>query len=100
MMRASCIAVLTALALAAGAPAAGAAESGKRDKPVTAAKKAKAAHQRSRMAARTAPRAAHGDGGVPRGPLYWGQDYLGDDPDPNIRSQILRDTGARFGGPE
>jgi hypothetical protein len=36
-------------------------------------------------------------GGVPRGPLYNGQDYLGDDPDPNIRSQILRDMG-RYGG--
>jgi hypothetical protein len=99
-MRASCIAALTALALAAGAPAAGAAETGKRDKSATAAKKAKAAHQRSRMAARATPRAAYGDGGVPRGPLYWGQDYLGDDPDANIRSQIMRDLGARYGGPE
>ena len=38
-------------------------------------------------------------GGVPAGPLYNGQDYLGDDPDPNIRSQILRDM-VRYGGPE
>ncbi len=37
-------------------------------------------------------------GGVPVGPLYNGQDYLGDDPDPNIRSQILRDMGGRYGG--
>jgi hypothetical protein len=37
-------------------------------------------------------------GGVPAGPLYNGQDYLGDDPDPNIRSQILRDMGGRYGG--
>ena len=25
-------------------------------------------------------------------------DYLGDDPDPFIRSQILRDLGAHYGG--
>ena len=37
-------------------------------------------------------------GGVMRGPLYNGQDYLGNDPDPNIRSQILRDLGGRYGG--
>ncbi len=35
--------------------------------------------------------------GVPEGPLYYGGDYLGTDPDPNIRSQILRDHG-RYGG--
>ena len=93
-MRISCIAVLTALALAAGTFPADAAETGKRDKSTTAAKKTK-----PRTATRTTSR-AYVDGGVPRGPLYWGQDYLGDDPDPNIRSQILRDTGARFGGPE
>jgi len=37
---------------------------------------------------------AEGAGGVPAGPLYNGQDYLGNDPDPNIRSQILRDLLA------
>jgi hypothetical protein len=37
-------------------------------------------------------------GSVMRGPLYNGQDYLGTDPDPNIRSQILRDMGGRYGG--
>ncbi len=31
-------------------------------------------------------------------PLYNGPDYLGDDPDPNIRSQILRDLTGRYGG--
>lgn len=36
-------------------------------------------------------------GGVPRGPLYNGQDYLGDDPDPNIRSYMIRDLGMRYG---
>ena len=34
----------------------------------------------------------------PVGPIYHGQDYLGDDPDPFIRSQIYRDLGARYGG--
>jgi hypothetical protein len=38
-------------------------------------------------------------GGVLKGPLYNGQDYLGNDPDPNIRSYILRDMG-RYGGPD
>jgi hypothetical protein len=37
-------------------------------------------------------------GGVLRGPLYNGQDYLGDDPDPNIRAYLLRDLGSRYGG--
>ena len=34
----------------------------------------------------------------PAGPVYNGRDYLGDDPDPFIRSQILRDLGAHYGG--
>jgi len=34
----------------------------------------------------------------PAGPIYNGTDYLGDDPDPFIRSQILRDLGSRYGG--
>ena len=32
------------------------------------------------------------------GPLYNGNDYLGDDPDPFIRLMIQRDLGARYGG--
>jgi hypothetical protein len=37
----------------------------------------------------------------PAGPLYYnGGDYLGDDPDPNIRFQIWRDLGAHFGSPD
>jgi hypothetical protein len=35
---------------------------------------------------------------VPAGPLYNGPDYLGDDPDPNIRTQIIRDLTGRYGG--
>jgi hypothetical protein len=35
------------------------------------------------------------------GPLYYnGGEYLGDDPDPNIRFQIWRDLGARLGSPD
>jgi len=34
------------------------------------------------------------------GPLYNGQDYLGDDPDPFIRMMIQRDLSARYGGNE
>jgi hypothetical protein len=34
----------------------------------------------------------------PAGPVYNGRDYLGDDPDPFIRLQILRDLGAHYGG--
>jgi hypothetical protein len=32
------------------------------------------------------------------GPLYHGNDYLGDDPDPFIRLQIQRDLSWRYGG--
>jgi hypothetical protein len=32
------------------------------------------------------------------GPLYDGRTYLGDDPDPFIRSQIARDVNAIYGG--
>jgi hypothetical protein len=34
------------------------------------------------------------------GPVYNGQDYLGDDPDPFIRLMIQRDLGAKYGGEE
>jgi hypothetical protein len=34
----------------------------------------------------------------PPGPVYFGNDYLGDDPDPFIRLQLLRDLGSHYGG--
>ena len=34
----------------------------------------------------------------PAGPIYSSQTYLGDDPDPFIRSQIARDVNAVYGG--
>lgn len=33
----------------------------------------------------------------PAGPIYHGNEYLGDDPDPFIRLMILRDLGAHYG---
>ena len=51
--------------------------------------------------AATAPRVKtnyRGQDKFPAGPVYNGQDYLGDDPDPFIRQQILRDLGLRYGG--
>jgi hypothetical protein len=35
---------------------------------------------------------------VPGGPLYFSGVYLGDDPDPNIRFQLMRDISGRLGG--
>jgi hypothetical protein len=32
------------------------------------------------------------------GPIYDGHTYLGDDPDPFIRSQLARDVNAVYGG--
>jgi translation initiation factor 2 gamma subunit (eIF-2gamma) len=37
-------------------------------------------------------------GGVLKGPIYNGQDYIGDDPDPNIRAYLIRDLDSRYGG--
>jgi hypothetical protein len=67
--------------------------------PAEAAKKRQRHH--SRVAAHaTVPgeTTGHFQGGVLAGPLYNGQDYLGDDPDPNIRSYLLRDLTGRYGG--
>jgi hypothetical protein len=36
-------------------------------------------------------------GGVRKGPLYNGPDYLGDDPDPGIRAYLLKDM-TRYQG--
>jgi hypothetical protein len=70
------------------------AEAAKRHRHKHVAAPAKAAtHVRSRTATR-----CRGANLVPCGPLYNGQDYLGEDPDPNIRSQIIRDLDGRYGG--
>jgi hypothetical protein len=75
-----------AFVLAATAPA-GAAKVGKH-------KRHAAAH-----AAKTTTNSRYwGTDLFPAGPVYNGSDYLGDDPDPNIRFQIKRDLGAHYGG--
>ena len=84
--------VTLALCLAASAEAA---NTGKHKKAVARATAHPVQHRRTTAVAQPAFRY---QGGVPAGPLYSGQDYLGDDPDPNIRSQILRDMGGRYGG--
>jgi hypothetical protein len=67
--------------------------------PAEAAKKKKSRHHSGVTANAMAPggTTASFQGGVMTGPLYNGQDYLGDDPDPNIRAQLLRDM-SRYGG--
>ena len=52
---------------------------------------------RQTAAAVPAPGGAY-QGGVMRGPLYNGQDYLGDDPDPNVRAFLIKDLSGRYGG--
>ena len=71
--------------------------------PVEAAKdknkKPVAAHSTKHRHSAVAARQGYwGQNVVRPGPFYNGQDYLGDDPDPNIRSQIMRDLGGRYGG--
>jgi len=56
-------------------------------------------HASRQQAAGQAQSNSQYQGGVLKGPLYNGQDYLGNDPDPNIRSYIMRDMG-RYGGPD
>jgi hypothetical protein len=83
------------LALAPCLAAAAEGKAGKPKKPVAAATAHAAKHRRAAVAARPG---YWGQGSVRAGPFYNGQDYLGDDPDPNIRSQIQRDMGGRYGG--
>jgi hypothetical protein len=80
------IAAAAGFALCLAAPAE-AASSGKQ-------KKATAKHRHAAVAA--APKSRF-QNGVLAGPLYNGQDYLGDDPDPNIRAYLMRDM-SRYGG--
>jgi hypothetical protein len=60
-------------------------------------KRAPAAHTVRHQAVR-AESGSQFQGGVLKGPLYNGQDYLGDDPDPNIRAYLIRDR-SRYGSP-
>ena len=83
------------LALCLAVPA----EAAKQGKHAKAKRYAPAAAIHAGRHSRAAAAAPQGyfQGGVPRGPLYNGQDYLGDDPDPNIRSFLIRDK-SRYGG--
>jgi hypothetical protein len=66
--------------------------------PVDAAKKSK--HKKVAASSTiTRTNSQHrGTNLVPAGPLYFSGVYLGDDPDPNIRFQLLRDISGRLGG--
>ena len=67
--------------------------------PADAAKKEKHKKHKSTAAARTTQGQYRGTDKFPAGPLYYnGGEYLGDDPDPNIRFQLWRDLGSHFGG--
>ncbi|HEY6833144.1 MAG TPA: hypothetical protein VI251_11730 [Pseudolabrys sp.] len=58
-------------------------------------------HKQPRVvyASQQVPNHYRGADKFPAGPLYFnGSQYLGDDPDPFIRSQLWRDLGAHFGG--
>ena len=79
------VASAVGLALCLASPAE--AKSGKHKKHATAHRHAAAG-----------PAGSAFQGGVLAGPLYNGQDYLGDDPDPNIRAYLLRDLSGRYGG--
>lgn len=45
-----------------------------------------------------APTLERGTNKFRAGPIYDGRTYLGDDPDPFIRSQLARDVNAVYGG--
>jgi hypothetical protein len=66
--------------------------------PVDAAKKSK--HKKvAASSTTTRTNSQHrGTNLVPAGALYFSGVYLGDDPDPNIRFQLLRDISGRLGG--
>jgi hypothetical protein len=55
-------------------------------------------HVAAHAATVTAKSGYRGTNLFPAGPVYHANDYLGDDPDPFIRSQLLRDLGAHYGG--
>lgn len=64
-----------------------------------ASKPRKHAHPGVVYASQQVPNHYRGADKFPAGPLYFnGSQYLGDDPDPFIRSQLWRDLGAHFGG--
>jgi len=87
----SALALAIGLAVLLAMPAA-AAKAGKQKKRVAAPA------AQSVKSARQAQGRYWGQNLVQHGPLYHGPEYLGDDPDPNIRFQLLRDITGRYGG--
>ncbi len=68
---------------------------------LTSVADAKSRKQRQHPGARTVVTVYPQDRGAslfPPGPIFYGNEYLGEDPDPFIRQQIWRDLGAHFGG--
>jgi hypothetical protein len=53
-------------------------------------------HRQTADAGMPAPGVGY-QGGVMRGPLYNGQDYIGDDPDPSIRAFLIKNLSGRYG---
>ena len=62
----------------------------------SAASKAKRTKPRTPVASTAS--SCRGGNLFPCGPVYNGNDYLGNDPDPFIRLMIQRDLGAKYGG--
>ena len=85
--------IATAAGLALGLASPAEAAKSKNKKPAAAH-----AMKHSQSAVAAAP-GFRFQGGVRAGPLYNGQDYIGDDPDPNIRAYLIRDM-TRYGGPD
>jgi hypothetical protein len=55
-------------------------------------------HKKAVAAYAMAPTKYRGTDKFPAGPIYNARTYLGDDPDPFIRSQLARDVNAVYGG--
>jgi hypothetical protein len=83
------LALCAGLAIVATAASANAKKRRQQDSDAAAVQRAKAPSKRER-----------GVNLYPAGPVYHSNEYLGDDPDPFIRSQLMRDLGAHYGGPE
>jgi hypothetical protein len=65
--------------------------------PADAASKRKSTAAKQPAAQQQVNATPSSQGGVLKGPLYNGQDYLGDDPDPGIRAYLLKDM-TRYQG--
>lgn len=80
------------LAVVFASPAEAAKKAGKHKKPA-------AAHSMKHRQTTSGVAAGAGfQGGVLAGPIYNGQDYIGTDPDPNIRAYLMKDLTGHYGG--